>query len=278
MTAEDVQELFDGLEINGLTDDYTHVLTGYIGNYAILEKIEKMVQKLKVKNPNLIYVCDTVMGDGGVLYVAPEIVPLYRAITRVADVVTPNQFEAETLAETKIKSLNDTCLVTKKLHDLGSPNVIITSLHLPLSEVPSEIHLESSSDDSLYCFTSQQLPNGEYEQHLISFPTYQGYFSGTGDLFSSLMVARLQESIEKEKGSLIHAAHKVVSSVNAIAKKTWLYQQKWNTDGASFEIEKRPDAAALVKRCELQLIKGKKEIEEPERVGEGVIKHIRISH
>lgn len=28
MTAEDVQELFDGLEINGLTDDYTHVLTG----------------------------------------------------------------------------------------------------------------------------------------------------------------------------------------------------------------------------------------------------------
>lgn len=30
MTAEDVQELFDGLEINGLTDDYTHVLTGTI--------------------------------------------------------------------------------------------------------------------------------------------------------------------------------------------------------------------------------------------------------
>jgi pyridoxal/pyridoxine/pyridoxamine kinase len=29
--------------------------SGYIGNYAILEKIEKMVQKLKAKNPNLIY-------------------------------------------------------------------------------------------------------------------------------------------------------------------------------------------------------------------------------
>jgi pyridoxine kinase len=89
---------------------------GYIGNYAILEKIEKMVQKLKAKNPNLIYgkkkvlsilyvklvciltfylVCDTVMGDGGQLYVAPEIVPLYRKIMQFADVVTPNQFEAE---------------------------------------------------------------------------------------------------------------------------------------------------------------------------------------
>lgn len=89
--------------------------TGYIGNYAILEKIEFMVQKLKSKNPSLIYgkyiyiyiekelliviymyiVCDTVMGDGGALYVAPEIVPLYRDILRIADFITPNQFEAE---------------------------------------------------------------------------------------------------------------------------------------------------------------------------------------
>jgi pyridoxine kinase len=40
-------------------------------------------------------VCDTVMGDGGSLYVAPEIVPLYRNIISVTDVITPNQFEAE---------------------------------------------------------------------------------------------------------------------------------------------------------------------------------------
>lgn len=30
LTAEDVQTLFDGLEKNGLTNDYTHVLTGII--------------------------------------------------------------------------------------------------------------------------------------------------------------------------------------------------------------------------------------------------------
>lgn len=35
------------------------------------------------------------MGDEGALYVAPEIVPLYRNIMRIADIVTPNQFEAE---------------------------------------------------------------------------------------------------------------------------------------------------------------------------------------
>ena len=43
----------------------------------------------------LCVVCDPVMGDWGRLYVAPEIVPLYRDIMQVANVVTPNQFEAE---------------------------------------------------------------------------------------------------------------------------------------------------------------------------------------
>jgi pyridoxal/pyridoxine/pyridoxamine kinase len=40
LSANDVQELFDGLEVNGLTDEYTHVLTGmctcvYIGAQVI---------------------------------------------------------------------------------------------------------------------------------------------------------------------------------------------------------------------------------------------------
>lgn len=40
-------------------------------------------------------VCDPVMGDWGRIYVAPEIVPLYRNLLRVTSVITPNQFEAE---------------------------------------------------------------------------------------------------------------------------------------------------------------------------------------
>lgn len=55
LTAEDVQQLFQGLEANGLMNHYTHVLTGYIGNFLILEIIEKMVKKLKENNPELIY-------------------------------------------------------------------------------------------------------------------------------------------------------------------------------------------------------------------------------
>ncbi|KAI8087995.1 pyridoxal kinase [Gilbertella persicaria] len=237
-------------------DDYTHLLTGYIGNYAILEKIEHLVQKLKAKHPDLLYVCDTVMGDCGQLYVSSEIVPLYRSIMKWADVVTPNQFEAETLTETDIHGLEDACLVASKLHQLGSPFVVITSLSLPLTDVPPEIQTESSTDQSLYCLTSQVLSNGTLDQHLISFPTYQGYFTGTGDLFSALTVARLQESLD-QKTSWIEAIERVICSVNAITKKTWLYQQ-------ALAVNTKPSTAKSVRQCELRLIQGRNEIEHPE--------------
>ncbi|KAI8982462.1 Ribokinase-like protein [Mycotypha africana] len=278
LTAEEVQTLFDGLEKNELTEDYTHLLTGYIGNYSILEKIEMMVKKLKEQNPDLIFVCDTVMGDNGALYVAAEIVPLYRNIMRYAYVVTPNQFEAETLSEMKISSLEDTRQVAKKLHGLGTPNIVITSLKLPLKHVPQEIQFENeSTDESLYCFTSQELPNGELVQHLISFPTYQGYFTGTGDLFSSLIVPRLQESMRnKTRHFLIEAVYRVVCSVNAITKKTWLYQQEYMQQRYGNEAsEIKPNEAKAVRSCELRLIQSRKEIEQSDLFRE-VVKSVQV--
>lgn len=218
------------------------------------------------------------MGDEGALYVAPEIVPLYRNIMRFVDVVTPNQFEAELLSEMKIKSLLDASNVTKKLHTLGSPNVIITSLTVPLKDVPKVIHSETSSDESLYCFTSQTLPDGTIEQNLISFPTYPGYFTGTGDLFSSLVVARLQEQMNKSDiPSLAEAAYLVICSVNAITKNTWLHQQKKILLEKTQATRLKPDSAKVTRQCELQLIKGKKEIENPGLAGSGIVKKIRIS-
>ncbi|KAF7721580.1 hypothetical protein EC973_004472 [Apophysomyces ossiformis] len=280
LTADEVQDLFDGLERNGLTGDYTHVLTGYIGNYAILEKIQVMVQKLKSKNARLVYVCDPVMGDDGQLYVAPEIVPLYRKILKVADVITPNQFEAETLSGIQIDTLASARKVASALHALGSPNVIITSMMLPSAEIPTEIQLATVANDSLYCLTSRLSDNGESMQHLISFPTYQGYFTGTGDMFSALVVARLQEAMDNHSPSpLSDAALKVISTVNAVTKKTWLHQRQYvviNSHGEADLIESKPNAPELIRRCELLVVKSKREIENPSLVDDGVIKIMKL--
>lgn len=275
LNEKDVQDLFDGLERNGLTGAYTHILTGYIGNYAILETIEHFVQKLKATNPDLVYVCDPVMGDWGRLYVAQEIVPLYRNIMRISDVATPNQFEAEVLTEIKIDSLATARQAAQKLHEFGVPNVVITTLKLPIADVPEEILLPGATDNSLYCFTSQ----AGSSQHLISFPTYRGYFTGTGDMFSALVVARYQEQPKSSPTALADAVKRVVSTVNALTRRTWEHQKKhlpMVSNGAVEELDGRPSDPALVYTCELQMVKGKAEIENPDLVGKNVIKMTQL--
>ncbi|KAI9319977.1 pyridoxal kinase [Dichotomocladium elegans] len=231
---------------------------------------------LKRINPNLIFVCDPVMGDWGRLYVAPEIVPLYRNIMKTVDIATPNQFEAEVLTQITIDSLQTAREAALKLHSFGVSKVIITTLKLPVAEVPEEIRLPGATDESLYCLSSRD--NGD-EQQLISFPTYRGYFSGTGDMFSALAVARWQEQLTTKQNSLGEATKRIVSTVNAITRRTWEYQKKhvkMVTNGAIEELDGRPTDPALIYCCELQMVKGKAEIENPDLVGKDVIKMARL--
>lgn len=54
------------------------------------------MEELRAKNPNIIFVCDPVMGDNGRFYVPKENLAIYRdQLLKMADIITPNQFEAE---------------------------------------------------------------------------------------------------------------------------------------------------------------------------------------
>jgi len=50
MTAE----LMSGLQINDL-DNFSHLLTGYVGSASFLEQVYDNVKQLKEKNPKLVY-------------------------------------------------------------------------------------------------------------------------------------------------------------------------------------------------------------------------------
>lgn len=45
-------------------------------------------------------VLDPVMGDNGKLYIPEDEVPQYKALLREADLILPNQFEAESVGPT----------------------------------------------------------------------------------------------------------------------------------------------------------------------------------
>lgn len=88
-------DLTEGLSHNNLLN-YSHLLTGYVGSPSFLARIVELVPRIRQVNPGLIFVCDPVMGDNGEMYVPKELLPIYRdQILPIADIITPNQFEAE---------------------------------------------------------------------------------------------------------------------------------------------------------------------------------------
>ncbi|XP_044505394.1 pyridoxal kinase isoform X2 [Mangifera indica] len=174
LNGQQLWELLEGLEANDLLY-YTHLLTGYIGSVSFLNTVLKVVEKLRSVNPNLIYVCDPVMGDEGKLYVPAELVLVYREkVVPAASMLTPNQFEAEQLTGLRIVSETDGREACKILHAAGPPKVVITSINV---------------DGNLLLIGSHQKEKGQSpEQFKILIPKIPAYFTGTGDLMTALLL------------------------------------------------------------------------------------------
>ena len=75
------------------------MLSGYIPGAEAVAAVGKIAKELKEKYQSspgrFFWVLDPVMGDNGRLYVADEVVPAYKALVLYADLILPNQFEAE---------------------------------------------------------------------------------------------------------------------------------------------------------------------------------------
>ncbi|KAH9739115.1 Pyridoxal kinase [Citrus sinensis] len=157
---------------------------GYIGSVSFLNTILQVVEKLRSINPNLIYVCDPVMGDEGKLYVPSELVSVYREkVVPVASMLTPNQFEAEQLTGFRIGSEADGREACKILHAAGPAKVVITSINI---------------DGNLFLIGSHQKEKG------------------TGDLMTALLLGWSN----KYRDNLDIAAELAVSSLQALLQRT----------------------------------------------------------
>lgn len=77
------------------------MLSGYVPGAAALEAVGEIAKELKDRSRaigqpgSFFWVLDPVMGDNGNLYVAQDVVPVYRSLIGHADLILPNQFEAE---------------------------------------------------------------------------------------------------------------------------------------------------------------------------------------
>lgn len=232
MNGEELWNLVQGMQESNLLE-YTHLLTGYIGSVSVLETIVRIVSLLRERNPDLIYVCDPVMGDNDHLYVAKELVPAYKnQIISLATVLTPNQYEAELLTGIRIdskKSASDAC---QALHVRGVATVVLTSIQLP--DLKGEILLIGS--------TQVHQQSGCSSSIQANIPLLDAYFTGTGDLMTALLLANLY----KDPSNMQHAVEQAIASLQAVL------QASAEVSGPAAQSRER--SAEVCKTRELRLI------------------------
>lgn len=101
------------------------VLSGYLGDARQAGAVANLVKAAKERNPDVVYVCDPVIGDNGGLYVKEDIAVAIRdTLIPVADLVTPNIFEFEWLSGRKPESLED---IAAMAGNFPRSDVLVTS-------------------------------------------------------------------------------------------------------------------------------------------------------
>ncbi|XP_019379419.1 PREDICTED: pyridoxal kinase [Gavialis gangeticus] len=247
LNSDELHELYEGLKLNNV-NHYDYVLTGYTRDTSFLAMVVDIVKELKQQNSNLVYVCDPVMGDKwngeGSMYVPKDLLPVYRdKVVPVADIITPNQFEAELLTGRKIHTEKEAIEVMDMLHAMGPETVVITSsdLQAPLG------------NDYLIALGSQRKTEADgtkvMQRIRVESPKVDAVFVGTGDLFAAMLLAWTH----KHPNNLKVACEKTVSAMQHVLQRTITSAKAQAGEG------NKPNSAQL----ELRMVQSKKDIENP---------------
>lgn len=107
--SEVFEDILEGILKLNILDEVAMLVTGYMGSSELVELTGQFIQKIKRTHPEIIYVCDPVMGDKPQgLYVKQEVPQaIVKHLLPLADLLTPNQFEIETILNQKINSYKD---------------------------------------------------------------------------------------------------------------------------------------------------------------------------
>ncbi|NWH47904.1 PDXK kinase, partial [Fregata magnificens] len=245
LNSDELHELYEGLKLNKV-NRYDYVLTGFQG--IILQSVISDL-KLTKHSSHLEKLCDPVMGDKwngeGSMYVPEDLLPVYRdKVVPVADIITPNQFEAELLTGRKIHTEKEALEVMDMLHAMGPETVVITSsdLQAPLGNdylIALGSHRKTKADGTKMT-----------QRIRVESPKVDAVFVGTGDLFAAMLLAWTH----KHPNNLKVACEKTVSAMQHVLQRTIKSAKAQAGEG------NKPNSAQL----ELRMVQSKKDIENPE--------------
>ncbi|CCX16343.1 Similar to Putative pyridoxal kinase C18.10; acc. no. O74860 [Pyronema omphalodes CBS 100304] len=255
--------------MNGLVEGFDMILSGYVPSEEALKAVGKIAKETKERKGSF-WLLDPVMGDQGRLYVSEAVVPVYKELLPHADLIVPNQFETELLTGITINSLASVSQAIDAIHSTyGLPHVIITSITL-------------DGGATMFCAGSTRTSTGKSRKFLFDVPIIDGFYSGTGDLFAALTLARLREfsaaagllgqqswiapdDVSAIDLPLAKAVGKVLGSMHLVLEKTKEMRDKVLGITDASEAEKRGDKTRVevARASELRLVRCMEELKNP---------------
>ncbi|XP_036207384.1 pyridoxal kinase isoform X3 [Myotis myotis] len=255
----------------------SHVVRGYVGNRAATFPLQVLgfeidaVNSVQFSNHT---VCDPVMGDKwegeGSMYVPEDLLPVYKEkVVPVADIITPNQFEAELLTGRKIHSQEEALAVMDVLHSMGPDTVVITSSDLSSPRgsdyliVLGSQRIHHTVRPLIRCPVPPRHPDGHpdgsvaIERIRMDIHKVDAVFVGTGDLFAAMLLAWTH----KHPNNLKVACEKTVSAMHHVLQRTIKCAKAQAGEG------QKPSPALL----ELRMVQSKRDIENPEIVVQATV-------
>lgn len=209
VSAQEITDLYDGLKQSYL-DDFDMMLSGYIPGAEAVQAVGRIAAELKAKASlrpgSFFWVLDPVMGDNGRLYVADDVVPAYKSLLPHADLILPNQFEAELLSDVKITDMTSLARAIEVIHaKYGVPHIVLTSVSLDHDDDNNnneQNHSGASKPRKTLSVVGSTMTASTRKPRAfkIRFPAIDAYFSGTGDMFAALMVVRMRQAVTAAVG------------------------------------------------------------------------------
>ncbi|CCE90081.1 putative pyridoxal kinase BUD17 TDEL_0A07490 [Torulaspora delbrueckii] len=213
--AGDIDDILEKGLLNGLHMKYDAVMIGYLPCVESLKITGQRIGALCRQDPQIKWILDPVLGDNGKLYVAEEIVPIYKKILQNSGVflVTPNQFEMEILTDVKIDSLDALWTSFEQFHQKYPKvdKIVVTSLEFPVSQEHAERYIYSACYDTTA--TSGRI-------NYFKVPKIDAHFSGSGDLFNALLLDLVLPVDYTESIDLPNTLWTVLLLVDKILRRT----------------------------------------------------------
>ncbi len=191
------------------------IYSGFLGSSEQISITEEFIEQRRRKNPDIKVIIDPVMGDKGKFYATynEEMCSRIKKLITIADIITPNITEACFLTGIPYTGENishETAgELIKRLYELCGGKLVLTGFE---------------TNDTMINITYDGVDTGFFE-----IPREKRVFSGTGDIFASVVCAMIM------KGKSFEYAVSTAGSFISQAIRYTVNSDAPLTDGVIFE-------------------------------------------